>query len=185
MSQRAQKLSKAIKVTKLLDPVEVTAKGNSVSILCRPIDEKSWIANMAILLENEYNVHLCKKYVLKDDGSLAYGWYISVSGKNAAELDEAIDHLVALIYVFKAPEVPKPPKMTKAQAKTKVKEQPVKSQANGPQVVFSGKTEKGEDIIVTEMKLPHVPNGDMNAVKSVFDPSTGRYKQSKGATFAR
>lgn len=160
--------------TGMVQPVESSSKGGTVSFLCRqvPGQEKSWIAVVDQLLMAmepfEQNlpgssVHLCRKY-LRKEGQMVYGWFFSISVPKAKDLNLVLPSVLQVLQTAKptlslvlpVQEAPAPQPTFHAQ--------PVMHQASEPErpplirVLSTGVSKKGWPTSEVEIPLVYARN---------------------------
>lgn len=101
MSKPLDTLRESLFSSGLVQPLDSSGRGGSVSILCRevPGQTKGWVSLVDELLTaagEKYELHVCRRYVRKN-GKMAFGWFIGIETKNAKELFTAVQELAPII----------------------------------------------------------------------------------------
>ncbi len=102
MSKPVEALREALYECGLVQPLNSTSKGGSISFMCRQIpgQEKGWVTTIDNLLavgEREgVDLHICRRYVRKE-GKMVFGWFLGVEAKNAKALVPVAEELVKVL----------------------------------------------------------------------------------------
>lgn len=211
MSLKAEMtLKSALLSTGLVQPVDSKVRKGRVEVLCRqvPGQEKSWLNVVEKILtaseEASQDVHLCRRYVLRD-GQMLFGWHIQVDAEKVKDLMAAVEVVVQVLASAKpsldvAPkEPPRPPTVPRQNVQQPRRplapgQHPPKAPAHprapsgGPgtaheapagfsfekRTVLKKREENGMEMIVEEMPLPHI-HSELNVPsRPRIDPKTGK-----------
>jgi len=102
-------LQSALLSTGLVQPVDTKVGGGSVEVLSRqvPGQERAWLKVVGSLLEtfegsgDGVDLHICRRY-LRKNGSMVFGWHLSLTCKSAKALKVAVEKAVGTLQGFKA-----------------------------------------------------------------------------------
>lgn len=102
MAKPIELLRDALTSTGVVLPLKVTSKGNSHSILCRPIrgQDMAWVDTVEKILvafedKEDIQLHLGRQYVLKG-GKMAAGWYVGITCPRTL-LETAVGSIVEIL----------------------------------------------------------------------------------------
>lgn len=104
----AERLSRALESTGLVEPVNATHSEGRVAVLCRVAqgNEKKWLELVKNILVNAideskevhaWQTHLCRNYFIKETESgrnLVWGWNVSVHSR---EMSHSLDVIIKII----------------------------------------------------------------------------------------
>lgn len=100
-------LQSALLSTGLVQPVDTKVGGGSVEVLSRqvPGQERAWLKVVGSLLETFEgagdDLHICRRY-LRKNGSMVFGWHLSITSKSAKSLKVSVEKAVGALQAFKA-----------------------------------------------------------------------------------
>lgn len=95
-------LRESLFATGLVQPLDGSGKGKSVSLLCRQIkgQEASWILAIDKILEASeaegFHSHICRRYVRRE-GRIAFGWFLEFSASSAKGLVSVVDRVSEIL----------------------------------------------------------------------------------------
>lgn len=182
MTKPVDTLREALYECGLVQPLSVTSKGGSISVMCRqvPGQEKAWISVIDQLLSTDVgncDLHVCRKYV-KKEGRLLFGWFIGLSAPTVKVVAKSVDALAPVLKAASSlvvEEVSTPAKTTAPTGKSPMASNfdfkkwtdasPRASEYSGPDPVAPAKSTFSLKTVshgIQEMPLPHVYSKDMN-----------------------
>ena len=115
-SKSSMKFQSALIGTGLVQPVSDSTRGGFLETLCRQIpgQEKGWLSVVNRMLELQESsggllgdLHVCRRYIRKN-GSMVFGWHISIDCKSAKALSAAVDAIVNEILLGCRPSLDEP-----------------------------------------------------------------------------
>lgn len=194
MSKALQNLRESLFSTGLIQPLDGSAKGGNLSVLCRQVQgqEKGWLKLVERLLQEEmkpqvtpFELHLCRRYKLAQDGQLAFGWSISITSQNAKALETVVDTVLKPVLREAKPDLtPVAPAPTLNYPPGVRAPVPPAPSVNAPKLrVVERRVDEvtGQKVVVTEMPLPHVQR-DLNVPN---DKGRGASRVGKAPTMRR
>lgn len=176
MSKALQTLRDVLFTTGMVQPIESSGRGGTVSVLCRqlPGSEKLWLQVVDALLktaeEESIDLHVCRRYVRKA-GQMVFGWSVGVTAASAKGVVEAVEKLVPVFSsISPLPESPRPVAAAAIprQVVHGTKARPRAAERFGPdpvppprlqvgvRVIRNEVDAQGQRHIIEEMQLPHV-----------------------------
>lgn len=94
----SEKLSGALKGTRVVEPIRASEAGQTVKVLFRATQKKAWLTVLEFLLARAqtWSAHVCQQYFMKD-GKLVYGWNFILQPNDGVEMEAAVDEAVSLL----------------------------------------------------------------------------------------
>lgn len=185
MSNALNTLRESLFATGMVQPLDGSGKGKSVSLLCRQIkgQEAAWIRVIDRILEvsesEGFHAHVCRRYVRRE-GKIAYGWFLEFSASSAKGLVQVVDRVSEILRsipradpvpsqkIFTSAKSPGRPQLstsaTPRSGEVQVDTPPPKNFKFQMIETRTGTDKDGRPTFVQEMPLPHVYE-DINAPK--------------------
>lgn len=179
-------LREALFATGMVQPLDGSGKGKSVSLLCRQIkgQEAAWILAIDRILEvsesEGFDSHICRRYVRRE-GKIAFGWFLEFSASSAKGLVQVVDRISEILRSIPRSSEQAPAQKIFTSAKSPGRPQtPTHASPRSGEVQVdtippknfkvqmvetrTGTDKDGRPTFVQEMPLPHVYE-DINAPK--------------------
>jgi hypothetical protein len=177
MSKALQTIREALFATGLVQPVEASAFGKRLSVLCRllPGQEKPWMKVVHGLLtawgetEKGTELVLARRYVLRQD-QMAFGWYLQVEGKSAKHLGELVEKLLPVLADAK-------PSLVAKQQEVDEEEEPQEPPRHRPHPAKVGTKAPPRPRSAEEDAAPVVPRGFTPQIRVIRDEVDAKGKR--------